>query len=324
MSQTESDAQPQQPTDSDRETIAQGDPAVVLQQLESDLSTSRCSTERARVFKRAAELLRAQGRDAEGQRAEWQSGLFDFMLVPRGERRSGGYGRFAPMIEMAGRAYPHVAVFPSESLLAFEEELNRSSNPIHRARYADFIWDQRAKYPGPKRQPFEAAKVAIDAYLEAARQYRDNEWDDQLADALDRAAELALSIRDADRIGHCKEACFELGEELIRAQQCLPVRWAIDVLETLQRFERQLSPRDHERIVSLAEAGAAFYVTGSNYHIRRSFLTLVSESHRALGHVDEARDAVTRRAEAFVAEAEQAPSAIVKLHIFGEALEAYQ
>jgi hypothetical protein len=300
------------------------DPDALLEQVESDLTASEFPSQRARVFRRAAELFRTQGRDVEGLRAEWQSWLFDFMLVSRGERRSQGYGRFAPMIEMAGRVYPHVAMFPPESLLAFKEELDRSGNPIHRALYADFIWDQRERYPGPKGEPFEAAKVAVEAYLEAARQYRDNEWDDQLADALDRAAEVALSIRDANRIGRCKQACFQLAEELIQVQQHPPARWAIDVLETLQRFERQLSSTDHERIISLAEAGARFYAAERNHHIQRSFLALLPESHRALGHVDEARDALARRAEAFVAEADQAPSAIVKLHILGKALEAYQ
>lgn len=324
MTQIEPDEHPGQPSGGQPEAVSQEDPDSLLQRVESDLTTAEFALQRARVFRRAAELLRAQGRAAEGQRAEWRAWLFDFMLVPRGDRRSRGRGRFAPMVEMGGRAYPQVTMFPSESLLAFKEELDRSQNPIHRARYADFIWDQRNRYPGPKGVPLEAAKIALDAYLQLARQYRDNQWDDQLADALDRAAELALSTRDAGRIAHCKEECFRLAEEMVALQRHPPVRWAIDVLETLQSFKRRLSAQDHEHIVSLAEAGASFYAAEGDYHIQRSFLALLPESHRALGGTDEAGKALARRAEAFVAEADQAPSALAKLHFLGEALDAYQ
>jgi hypothetical protein len=300
------------------------DPEILLRQLEADTTTTELHSQRARVFKRVAELRRAQGRDMEGQRAEWQSWLFDFMLVSRDERRSRGYGRFAPMIEMNGQAYPHVAVFPAESLLAFKDELDRSTNPIHRAMYSDFIWDQREKYLSPRKDAVEVARAAVDAYLQAAQQYRRNKWDDQLADALDRAAELAMSLRDSGRISLCVQECFRLADELIAEQQHPAVRWAIDLLETLQRFKRHLSPEDHQRIVSLVGAGASFCGTVGGYHIQRSFLGLLPESERALGRNDEAEDAIRRRAETFVAEAEQELSAVVRLHIFGEAVEAYQ
>lgn len=303
---------------------SQDDPDALVGQLEGDIDRTRLRLQRARVFRRVAELLRAQGRDIEGQRAEWQAWLFDFMLVPRDERRSRGYGRFAPMIEMNGRAYPHVDVFPPESLLAFKDELDRSTNPIHRAMYADFIWDQREKYPGQRRDTVEAARAAIDAYLEAARQYRQNKWDDQLGDALDRAAELAMSLRDTDRIGLCMQECFRLAEELIAEQQHPAVRWAIDVLETLQRFTRHLSSQDHEMIVSLAEAGAGFYAAEGDHHIQRSFMEVLAKSQRVLGRPDHVADTLTRRAETFVAEAEQATRSLAKMHFLGEALQAYQ
>lgn len=300
------------------------DPDTLLSQVEGDLTTTEYGFQRARVFRRVAELLRAQGRAEEGQRAEWQSWLFDFMLVSRDERRSRGYGRFAPMIEMNGQAYPHASAFPPASLLAFKDELDRSINPIHRAFYADFIWDQREKYLGSTKDTAQAAKIAIDAYLMAARQYRQNGWNNQLADAIDRAAELAMSIRDIGRVDLCKGDCFGLAEELIGERQHPAVRWAIDALETLQRFKRHLVPEDHERIIAAAEAGATYYSDAGNYHIQRSFLALLPESHHALGMAVEASNALARHAETFTREADEAHSAIARLHIYGQALEAYQ
>ena len=318
------DEQPEQARNGDGGAEFQVDPFALLQQVEADLNDFELPSQRSQLFRRAAEMFRARGLEDEGQRAEWQTWLFDFMLVSRDERRSRGYGRFAPAVEMQGRAYPHVAMFPPEALRAFKEELDRTANPIHRALYADFIWDQRDKYPGPKRETFEAAKTAVGAYLEAARLYRKNEWDDQLADAIDRASELALSIGDAGSRDRCKRACFELVDELVGAQKHPPTRWAIDVLETLQRFNRHLSTQDHQRIVSLAETGAAYYATKGKFYIERSFLDLLPASHRALGATDDATNALARQAATFIAEGDQAPSALGKLHFFGKALEAYQ
>src|SRR5665647_588927 len=162
MTDCEQGQLPAPPSESNQSLAPPEDPDAMLRQVEDDLSITEFASQRARVFRRAAELLRAKGREAEAQSAGWQGGLFDFMLVPRDERRS-HYGRFAPMIEMGGRAYPHVSAFPPDSLLAFKGELDRSTNPIHLAMYGDFIWDQREKYLGPRKDVVQAAKVAIDS-----------------------------------------------------------------------------------------------------------------------------------------------------------------
>lgn len=73
MTQIEPDEHPGQPSGGQPEAVSQEDPDALLQRVESDLTTAEFALQRARVFRRAAELLRAQGRAAEGQRAEWRA-----------------------------------------------------------------------------------------------------------------------------------------------------------------------------------------------------------------------------------------------------------
>lgn len=300
------------------------EPEAILSWLEHDVTTTKLMMGRATLFKRAAKLFQERDKTAAAERAELQGALFSFLLQSRRKRRPNGHGRFAPMIEMQGTSYPHVAAFTPESLTAFSEELGQSSNPIHRALYADFIWDQRDKYPGPGKEAYEASTTAIAAYLESANIYRHNKWDDQLVDAVDRASELALSIKDTGLIARCIQECFRFAEELITEQSHPAVRWAIDVLETAQNFDQHLSKSDQQRIVPLIQAGADFYAGDRNRHIQHSFLELLARALRALGKAEEAEQARAMSAETFVTEANEADSAIVKLHLLGEAIEAYQ
>ena len=299
-------------------------PDALLDQLDSDTGVGESHRAHGQVLRRAAELFRAQGREADAQVAEWRSCLFDFTLLPRNKRRDNGYGRFAPMSETAGRAYPHVDAFPQECLERLAELLDRTANPIHRALYADFVWDRRKRYPGSRKRPIEAARIAIDAYLEAARLHQRSGGDDDFVDALDRSAELALSIQDPDRIDRSKAACLEIARELIRTQEHPAVRWSIDILKTLVTFGRHLVLTDRSQLLALAEDGALFYAALGNHHIERSFLALLSEGHRGLRQIGQATAALARRAATFVVEAEQADSALIKLHMLSKAVEAYQ
>lgn len=304
--------------------LEDNDPIIMLQQLEDDTTNVELLFQRAEVFKKAASLFRIDNKVPEAERAELKGALFSFMLLPRWRRKPNGYGRFAPMIEMGGKAYPHTLAFTPEMLVVIQEELHRTSNPIHQALYADFSWDQRGRYPGPTIDSYEAVKVGIDAYLKTAEIDFQNEWNDQLADALDRASELALSIRERPLITRCIAECFKLAEQLVNERQHPAVRWAIAVLETVQAFGHDLTNLDHERIITLAEAGAAYYEAIGNRFLQRPFLDRLAFALRALGRVQEAQFALERSAETRLIEAGQAGSAIVRLALLSDALEAYQ
>jgi hypothetical protein len=291
------------------------DPSVLLRALEDDTTKAELGSERARAFKQAADTHRARGDEDAARHTSALAAFFDFALIPRGERRGEGRGRFQPQWEFGGQAYPHVNAFGPEALDAIAAELARSSNPIHRSRCADFLWERRTNH--------RYARQAIDAYLEAAELYVANGWHDQLCDALDRAAELSLRLADSALIARSKAAAFRLVQALLAAEQHPEAQWAIDILETLLGFGRRLTDSERSEIARLAEQGAAYHSGEGDHHLEQWCLTVLARGYEALRRPDDAREARRRFAAAYVAAADRADNHLAAVHFLREAVQAY-
>jgi hypothetical protein len=294
---------------------AEDNPDLLLRSLEEDTTETEFGFARGRIFKRAAELYRISRNEAAARRCAALAALFDFMLVKRGSRRDAGHGRFHPMWESGGQAYPHVEAFTPEALDAVAAELESSSNPIHRSRCADFLWERRPHHTD--------ARQAVEAYLAAADLYMANGWHDQVCDALDRAAELSLRLGDQGLVARAKAVAFRLAATLVEARQHPEVRWAIDGLETLVAFERRLIDDERSEIAQLAEQGATFYADEGDQHIERSFLGILAKVKETLRRPAAAREAQRRSAETYVAEADRAESSLGAVLFLKEAIQAY-
>jgi hypothetical protein len=134
------------------------DPTALLAALEADTQSIEAHR-RGRVFKRAAELFRAEGKDEAAPRCEVQASVFDFDVMDL-KQRAEGHGRFEPMFEIGGGGYPHVDAFDEAAVAVIAEALESTANPIHRAQFGDFLWE--------KRLDDLAARAAVQAYRKAA------------------------------------------------------------------------------------------------------------------------------------------------------------
>lgn len=305
----------EQGTAGDQVHRPEADPSALLRELEEDKTEWLFGFERARVFSQAADIYHTGGDVDAARRTGTLAAIFDFDLVPRSARRGEGKGRFQPQWEFGGQAYPHVDAFDSEALDAIAAELATSTNPLHRSRYADFLWERRPHHT--------FARQAIDAYLEAADLYVAAGRHKQLCDALDRAAELSMQLGDQALTARSKAAAFRQAGGLLAAEQHPGVRWAIDILETLLSFGRRLMDDDRSEITKLADHGATFYAADGNLHLARSFLTVLAKAYEALRRPEDAQEGRRRIAASLVDEADQAGSYLAAVYLLRQAVQAY-
>lgn len=285
--------------------------------LEADTSTIETSYERANALRRIAELYRVEGDEEAARIVGTQAALFDFMALPRGERRNGTDARFFPKIEYTdGSASPTMAAFGDAAVAAIEAWLASTTNPIHRARCADFLWE--------KRRDYRTAQVAVDAYLEAADLYLANRWYPELADAIDRASELALKLKDRARRDRAKAAGFRIADELVHNKRHDVLVYTRDILGTLQGFGRWLTDEEWARIVALVEECIAIFDHDGTG--KRGFLELLWSPEARRRQPDQVAAAKRRFAESLEAEAREAMTtkgALVGLVTYRRALDAY-
>ena len=290
-------------------------PEALLKALEHDEVLIRTSFERAGVFGRAAALFHDAGDSVAARRAGLIGLLFRLVALRRNVRAENDGERFVDFYYRGEDRIP-APLLEAATLDLFEESLRGSSNPVHRARYADYLWVRRGDY----RHAVEAA----DAYLTAAPVYAAREWTEDEADALERAAELALTLSDTRRAELAKEACFRAAGRLLRQDVRPDAPAALEALTTLQIFRRPgLSGEDHERVVALAEEAIQLCEAAGDLRLQREYLQLLPQSLEKLGRQTDAQRARERRAESLEREAAESDSNLVALRLYQEAAQAY-
>jgi hypothetical protein len=127
------------------------------------------------------------------------------------------YGPFATLTKQddSPSYVPDIAEIDEEIIAHWEQRSEASQHPVLRARYADVVWDLKKKTIAQPPTVLYAHR-AIDAYLDgvAASLYKE-----PLTHAIQagrRALELALSIGDADRAKHSREALLGLFDQSLK------------------------------------------------------------------------------------------------------------
>jgi hypothetical protein len=206
--------------------------------------------------------------------------------------------------------------------------LQVSQHPILRAQYGDFLWERRHDH--------RAAHAAVSAYLQAAdiylvtvaRNAQAGSLDQvpalvRLADALDRAAELAQLLGDPGLIDRTKAKVFDTAFQLTATRHQDSASTVVDLLDTLNRFGKLLTIPDLTRLVQLAEQEASAWQAEGEHLSERRFLELVASGYGALGQQAEARAARARIGASYEGEANAADRQMVALEHCRSALKIY-
>jgi len=115
-------------------------------------------SERCSQFAHIRDLYKECGDASDEQRADWDCSLFYIAQV-----------HISAMIRGKGRSrYPDTSMWlTNDARSYFVERLKASANPIHKARYADFLWEKSP--PGRERAAY--GREAVAAYWDCARLY---------------------------------------------------------------------------------------------------------------------------------------------------------
>ncbi|MEZ4495143.1 MAG: DUF4209 domain-containing protein [Dehalococcoidia bacterium] len=105
---------------------------------------------------------------------------------------------------------PEIADATEETISHWSARSKEAKHPILVARYADLVWDFARVVTG-NRPHVEFARLAIDSYVAALNMDKGEAWGDNYYN-VNRVIQLAMSIKDGDRIATAAQAVIDYTE----------------------------------------------------------------------------------------------------------------
>lgn len=203
---------------------------------------------------------------------------------------------------------PNIEELDGAVVAHWEQRAEQAKHPVLRARYADLVWDLKQKIT-QQRADVKFARMAIDAYLEAARNKLFT-MDIEGVHWLERALDLALKINDDPRRKAVVDFMFEFHERVSTPRQIGCWIFLFDDLDgrkdlitpdqekvIIERLEKMLA------IVSKKASGADFNPWGAEAASER-----LARHYRRKQDTKEMQRVVKAYGQAFESAAEEAAS----------------
>lgn len=253
----------------------------LIKTVELDTEKYRFEGERAEVFSKAMQIMRQAGEEKRVQEIAWDFVFFRLRYLQELDVRKKSGLRFAPMIEYTnGSIFPDIKTFTDPQIEYYKKRASETKNPIHKARYNDFIWEVSHDYV--------YARSAIKAYLDCVGIFYKNKWEIELVDALQRATELALTLNDRENIEASRLALIQSIKTLADAKN---FRWSLELIDSMIEIKRYLKEGDIEVAVKVAESGVEFYKNvPDGFHLQRSFIEKLISLMNALRKPEKASE----------------------------------
>ncbi len=278
--------------------------------VEIDTTEYKYAFSRARVFREAGEAFSAEGNAERARECDFEDLVFRAHATdaaPPGERFGPEY------IAADGTTYPDLNNLPDGLQAYVASRAQTTTNPIHRARYCDFLWD--------KFKDFRQGRAAVDAYLACVPHYRAQHWDLEQYDAFRRTAQL-IRLLNVKAMVPAVEA--EIMNSLLRfeADERLPLVSRIaEVLLELPGGNTNL----RQQAADLVRRTADSFRTQGNFNAHRFTLKGLMAFHKALGDQESARKANIEIGESFELEGDSRlpGSNFAAGHFYALALQHY-
>jgi tetratricopeptide (TPR) repeat protein len=251
----------------------------IFEKVESDVTSLRWDIERANAIAEAIKAYEEEGNTTKATEMRWEGLLFNLRYLQNLDERKKSKTRFAPMVEYTnGAVFPDVRSFTNQQIEYYRARANETSNPIHKARYNDIVWEMQRDHV--------FARNAIIAYLKCVPIFYENKWEMEMVDSMLRAAELALTLNDQEAIETVREALVEWLKKLSEGKN---FRWCLELIDGILEIKRFLKNDELEICVGIAKSAASFYEkVNDGYHLQQSFLEKLVLLMNALKRPDEA------------------------------------
>jgi len=186
--------------------------------------------------------------------------------------------------------------FTKESFIYYKKRAYVTRNSILKARYGDVVWELD--------KDVDYARLAIRAYLDCCPIYYANEWDDELADSLDRAITIASTINDQDLIEECSKKHYEFIRQFVEVRRH---RYLLEIIKSILEREKKIRDQiDYEYLIQTIEDAIVYYAQNisNSFHLQRSFSRLLVKIWKIRKNRNECQKIKVRIAESYVEEAE--------------------
>lgn len=263
--------------------------AELLKAIEADTgSVYPLSSNRSEAFKKASDMFAAEGDPDQAARARIEWLVFAFR-----ETESFGTGTyFGPRYTKSdGTPFPDFYSLPPNTRDYLKSRIASSANPLHRARYADFLWD--------KFSDAEAGAVAVTAYIECARLFASRSDGNATFRAIRRACHLAKQFKNRDLQVAAKDAAAELIGRMAKSSE---VNYVPRVAEALMGVGEFLTPEERSRLIAELEEVRASFVAAKEFHLERGTLKALRQLFKLNGDEQGERKARLAEGESYEAE----------------------
>ncbi len=203
---------------------------------------------------------------------------------------SGGY--FGPRYSRSdGTPFPDFYSLPPNTREYLQSRLASTPNPIHRARYGDFLWD--------KFRDAEAGAAALPAYIECARLFTSRGDGNAAFRAVRRACHLARQLGQPELRDKAKDAAMEIVASMSSAST---IPYVPRVAEALMGLAEHLSPEQRRKLSELLEQARAAFAKSHEHHLERGALKVLRQLYRLMGDEEAARKAWFEEGESYETE----------------------
>ncbi|HCW50464.1 MAG TPA: hypothetical protein DGR79_00115 [Clostridiales bacterium] len=263
--------------------------AELMRRIEDDRGKAYpLASERSEAYKKAMEMFLASGNHEQANIAKIEWLVFAFQETDKHE--PGAY--FGPRFTGPGKVpFPDFYELPPHTREYLKARVDATSNPIHRARYADFLWD--------KFQDAEAGPAAVTAYIDCIRLYNELGDSNSAFRAARRACHLATKFGNAELRRAVKEAAVKLIAELVTQADLGFVRKVGDALTDIGDL---LEPEERKMLIERFEHMRASFVSVRNYFLERATLKVLRQVYKLDGDSVAERRAWLQEGESYEAE----------------------
>jgi len=231
-----------------------------------------------------------------------------------------------------GTGYPDLdqLVNDDTAIAYYRMRADQTTNPLHKARYSDFLWEALRKRGESDAHLY--ARKAITAYLDCVPIYLKEKGYLEIADALPRTVELALSLSDLELARDVRRAIMWTLQRLPRAER---PRWVLDLGNMIliiwrSKLRAAVDRRQLKAILRMCEEGQQAFNELGQFFLQRDILRLGALVLDELGDSEQAFRWKLRVAQSLEEEAKLKQQAerpvgggLVASHFFEEAIHEY-
>ncbi len=271
------------------ETQVAGRAAELLRRVETDTGDIYpLASSRSEALKRASEMFAAEGDLDQAARARIEWLVFAF----RETEAFGSGNYFGPRYTRSdGNPFPDFYALPPNTHQYLKARIAATNNPLHKARYADFLWD--------KFRDLEAGVQSVPAYIDCAKAQASRGDGNAAFRSIRRACHLARQFKSPELQVVARDAAVGLIELMAKSTTATYIP---RVAEALMGLAEILSPDQRLRLSETLEQVRASFVKSCDYHLERGILKSLRQLYKLGGDEESERKAWLAEGESYEAE----------------------